>query len=383
MTRSGVGPGALPGDVADSAAQLRQAVPALERLVWLDTPAAAPAATPVVDALRQALDDWESGAFDSLAWEGQAQQARELFAHLIHVPVETVALTTSLAEAAAVVARSVERGSVVVAETEFRSNLFPWLALRDRGIPVLEACQSGGRSRSEALLETIDKSTELVAVSEVISATGERVDLPMLRGRCREVGARLFVNLTQSLGALRFDADTIGADYVAVHGYKWLLAPRGAGWLHVRSDRLEALHPLTPGWRTSPDPHREYFGGPFELPADARRLDTSFAWLPWIGARAALTLTASLDAGEIEAQALRLAATFRARAEAAGRRCISLGAPSQIVALEVQDPHRIRAELEQRRVVASVRGNLLRFGFHGFNNDADVDAAFDALEAVA
>lgn len=364
-------------------AQLRRAVPALEQLVWLNTPAAAPAAKPVVAALRVALDDWESGAFDTIAWEQRAEEARELFARLIHVPVGTVALTASLAEAAAIVSAGVRKGSVVVAETEFRSNLFPWLALRERGIQVLEASQGGGRSRSEALLEAIDKDTELVAVSEVISMTGERVELKALQQRCREVGARLFVNVTQSLGALRFDARTIGADYVAVHGYKWLLAPRGVAWLHVRPDRLEGLQPLTPGWRSSTDPHREYFGGPFELARSARRLDASFAWLPWVGACAALELINSLDSEQIEAQALGLAAAFRARAESAGQYCINLGAPSQIVALEVRNPNRVRAELERRRVIASVRGNLLRFGFHGFNNHTDIDAAIRALEAAA
>jgi selenocysteine lyase/cysteine desulfurase len=367
----------------DSAQLLRRAIPSLERVVWLDTPASAPGAAVVVDALRSALDAWESGEFDTTAWEAWAAEARTSFARMIHVPPETVALTASLAEAAAIVAQSVKRGNVAVAETEFRSNLFPWLALRERGICVIEAPQSDGKSRGEALLETIDAHTELVAVSEVISATGERVDLPKVQQRCRDVGARLFVNLTQSLGALRFDARTIDADYVAVHGYKWLLAPRGAAWLHTRSDRLEELTPLTPGWRSSPNPHGEFFGGPLAFSTDARRLDASFAWLPWIGAFAALDLLSTLDAEEIERQSLGLAAEFRARAESAGHACVHLGEPSQIVALEVRNPQRVRAELERRRVVAAMRGSLLRFGFHGFNNQADVDAALDALRAAA
>jgi selenocysteine lyase/cysteine desulfurase len=368
---------------ARSAQLLRRAIPSLERVVWLDTPASAPGAAVVVNALRSALGAWESGEFDTTSWEAWALEARKSFARMIHVPPETVALTTSLAEAAATVAQSVKRGAVVVAEAEFRSNLFPWLALRERGIRVVEASQGGAKSRSEALLETIDAHTELVAVSEVISTTGERVDLPMLRQRCRDVGARLFVNLTQSLGALRFDARAIDADYVAVHGYKWLLAPRGAAWLHIRSDRLKGLSPLTPGWRSSPDPHDEFFGGPLEFSPETRRLDASFAWLPWIGAFAALDLFSTLDAEQIERQSLALAAAFRARVESAGQTCINLGEPSQIVALEIRNPQRVRAELEKRRVVAAVRGNLLRFGFHGFNNHADVDAALDAMKAAA
>lgn len=371
------------GSQANTASQLRRAVPALERLVWLDTPAVPPGVGPVLEALRLALDEWESGEFNWTGWEGLAEAARQLFAQLINATAETIALTSSLAEAASIVAQSVERGSVVVAEQEFRSNLFPWLALRERGIDVVEARQSGRTSRAETLLETIDANTELVAVSEVISATGERVDLRALRARCREVGARLFVNLTQTLGALRFDAEAVDADYVAAHGYKWLLAPRGAAWLHVRPDRLEELRPITPSWRSTPDPYSEYFGGPLELAPDAHRLDTSIPWLSWIGARAALDLITSLDSEQIETQALALAATFRDRAQASGLQCITLGGPSQIVALHVHDAKRTQLELERRRIVASLRGDLLRFGFHGFNNDADVEAALEALRATS
>lgn len=51
---------------------------------------------------------------------------------------------------------------------------------------------------------------------------------------CRELGARLFVDATQSVGVLRFPLAAATPDYVAVHGYKWLIAPRGAAWLYVR-----------------------------------------------------------------------------------------------------------------------------------------------------
>lgn len=362
---------------------LRHCIPLLERLAWLDTPAAPPAATPILSALRRALDQWESGAFDWLAWEQEAYATRGSFARLIGAEPETVALTSSLSEAAAIVAHSVERGPVVVTEREFRSNLYPWLALRDRGVDVIEVPQREGESRTDALLSAVDDRIELVAVSAVLSETGERADLATLGRHCNAAGVRLFVNLTQSLGVLRFDASAIGADYVAAHGYKWLLAPRGAAWLHVRKDRIDALRPLAPSWRSSADPYHEYFGGPLDLAPTARRLDTSFSWFPWIGARAALELISSLDPLAVERQALTLAAEFRGHAEEQGHPCISLGDPSQIVALRVRNPERLRTALQEHAVVASIRGNLVRFGFHAFNVTADVEAALDALEAAA
>jgi selenocysteine lyase/cysteine desulfurase len=362
--------------------QLRGSIPLLERLVWLDTPAAPPAASPVLLALRQALDQWASGEFDWLAWEDEAYATRPLFARILGASSATVALMSSLSEAAATVAASVKHGPVLVCEREFRSNLFPWLALRERGVEVIEVPQREGESRSDALLAAVHDKIELVAVSEVLSETGERVDLVALGRQCAAAGAHLFVNLTQSLGALRFDASAVGADFVAAHGYKWLLAPRGAAWLHVREDRVGDLRPLAPSWRSSEDPYREYFGGSFDLASGARRFDTSFSWLPWIGARAALELICSLDPQAVEQHALGLAAQFRTRAEEHGHRCIRLGRPSQIVALRVSNPASLRLALKERSVIASIRGDLVRFGFHAFNHAGDVDAALDALGAA-
>ena len=48
--------------------QFRCLFPALSRQVWLDTPAAPPAATPVSQALKTAIDQWTSGDFAWTDW---------------------------------------------------------------------------------------------------------------------------------------------------------------------------------------------------------------------------------------------------------------------------------------------------------------------------
>ncbi|MGH2820150.1 MAG: aminotransferase class V-fold PLP-dependent enzyme, partial [Actinomycetota bacterium] len=236
-----------------------------------------------------------------------------------------------------------------------------------------------GVTPTRSLIEAIDGNTSLVAVSEVQSATGFRVDLRALSDRCRDKGARLFVNATQALGALRLDASEIPVDYVAAHGYKWLLGPRGAAWLYVRPDRLEELAPLAPSWKSVELPYDEYYGGPFEPAPDARKLDTSLAWFSWPGARAALELLDGFDAAAIERHCLDLARAFRDSAAARGMDLVPEEVPSQIVGVVAPDPDGLQVRLRERKVVAAVRGGFLRVGFHAFNDAADVEAALAAL----
>src|SRR5918992_574151 len=138
----------------------------------------------------------ESGEFSWQGWEEEADATREIFARLIGDRDGPVSLVSSVAEAAATVAASLTSGRVVVGAREFQSNLFPWLALRDRGFDVVEVPADGdGVVRTDALVEAIDRRTVLVAVTEVQSSNGFRVRLQDLGARCREVGARLFVDL--------------------------------------------------------------------------------------------------------------------------------------------------------------------------------------------
>jgi selenocysteine lyase/cysteine desulfurase len=358
---------------------LRSLFPALERVVYLNTPTASPAARPVLQAVRRAENEWESGEFSWQGWEEEADATRAMFARLIGDRDGPVSLVSSVAEAAATVAASLSSGRVVVGAREFQSNLFPWLALRDRGFDVVEVPAVDGVVRTHAIVEAIDDRTVLVAVTEVQSSNGFRVRIEDIGRRCREIGARLFVNLTQSLGALRFDAARAEADYVAAHGYKWLLAPRGAAWLWVRPDRLAELRPLAPSWKTVAEPYADYYGGPLELPDSGRRLDTTLAWFAWIGARAALDLISSFDAREAETHCLGLAAAFREEAAARGFGLVPVEVPSQTVALRVSDPAGLRQRLLAHRVVGAVRGGSLRLGFHAYNDGSDVESALAAL----
>lgn len=350
-------------------------MPSLERVVWLDTPATAPAASPVVAGLRTAIDEWEAGSFSWRDAEAAAFATRGLFAEILGVDETSVALMSSVAEAATTVARSLPVGTIVLGEKEFRSNLLPWLQLTDEGFTIRQVNGVADVVQTRDLIDAIEPGTTLVAVSEVLSRNGNRADLAAIAAQCRSVGARLFVDATQSLGALQLSPQEF--DFVACHGYKWLLAPRGCAWLYARPDRLTELRPCAPSWRSSAD--GQYFGEPSELPSTARKLDSSFSWLPWLGARAALTVIASVDPLTMESHVLSLAESFRSALTDLGVTPLRVETPSHIVVVPVGDAQTVEYQLRESNIAATSVGEAVRFGFHGFNNENDVDLALRAL----
>ncbi len=360
------------------AASFRRLFPALAEQVWLDTPGSPPAATPVVAALTDTLQSWSSGDFSWLDWDQVPQEARRLFARFVDVDPVQVTNLGSVAEAAALVAASLPPGRIVVPDDEFRSNLLPWLQRSDHD--VVRVPSREGVARTEDLVAACTPGTVLLAVSEVLSSTGVRADLPALRAATDAVGARLFVDATQALGVLD-PREALMADHVAVHGYKWMLCPRGAAWMVTRKDRLADLRPIVPSWRSGPPPH-SYFGGVTPHERTGADTDSSPAWFSWIGAVAALDLLNRTDARATEAHAVGLAQDFVAGARAIGLEPVSPGRPSHIAAVRITDRARVTAALSDARIKATVSDERIRVGFHYFNAPSDVERVLAALASV-
>ncbi|HSK17398.1 MAG TPA: aminotransferase class V-fold PLP-dependent enzyme [Gaiellaceae bacterium] len=311
-------------------------------------------------ALEEALEGWRTGG-RWRDWEEDGEACRELFAGLVGGRPVDVALVPAASIGAGLVAASLpaEPGAnVVLYERDFSSALLPWRGLAARGVELrllpLEELAAG-----------VDERTALVAVSLVQSADGRVADVDALTA----TGARVFLDATQAVGGV--PVSLAGVDYLVAHGYKWLLCPRGLGFLWVRPDRRAEIEPWTAGWKSRPDPYEDYYGL-HELTPDARRLDVSLAWLSAAGGRRSLELLSSLGMEKIAAHDLSLAQAFAER--------LALPKPeSPIVRLEVADAGGAERRLADAGLRCAVRAGSVRMSFHLYNDEADVELAAGAL----
>nr|WP_246210888.1 aminotransferase class V-fold PLP-dependent enzyme [Phytoactinopolyspora alkaliphila] len=311
--------------------------------------------------MQAALQDWRCGRTSWKPWGEATSQARAVFARLVGASGSDVSVGAQVSQMLGTVVASVAPGSrVLVPEEEFTSNLFPWLAQRDHGVEVRTV-------PAARLAEYVDAQTDLVAFSLVQSATGEVADVDAIVEAARAAGAVTVADATQACGWLPVDATRFDA-LVAV-AYKWLLSPRGTGFLVTRPEFRERLVPSQAGWWAGEDPHASYYGPPLRLASDARRLDISPAWFSWVGTAPALELIEQVGVGAIHDHNVRLANRFRA----------ALGLQpgnSAVVSADVPGAEELLARAGVR---AAVRGGQLRASFHLYSTDDDVDLAIDAL----
>jgi selenocysteine lyase/cysteine desulfurase len=353
---------------------------ALGGLAYFDTPTQGVPTSRGAEALREATRHWESGDADWKAWEADAQAARSAVAALLGCMASDVALVPSVVVAAATVAAQLHPGRVIVADCEYRSNLLPWLAQRRFGREVTVLGDDG--SLSERIAEEINGGAALVAISSVQSGNGARTDLHRVVSTAHENGVLVFVDATQSIGVLETKTEYIQADFVAAAGYKWLLGARGTGYFYVRPELQDSYWPVLAGPMSAADVLEDkYYGEPYLPFDDARRFDQSLAWLSWVAARPSLETLVRVGIRELERHALELTARFRAA-------CAELGfgeslskteLPSPIVALSVPDAVGLHRELLRHGVKTAVRPTGVRFGFHLYNDDAQVNTALEVL----
>jgi selenocysteine lyase/cysteine desulfurase len=311
------------------------------------------------DALQGALADWRGGRTSWEHWGDATTEARAAFAAMVGVQPRHVAVGATVSGLVGLVAGSLPAGTrVLVPDIDFTSVLFPFLVqpgLSVRTVPP------------EALAESIDRRTDVVAFSAVQMATGAVADLDAIVSAAADRGALTVMDATQAAGWLPFDADRFG--FVVAAAYKWLMSPRGTAFMTVAPDHLEQVIPAAAGWYAGADVHSSYFGPPLRLAGDARRLDTSPAWFSWIGTQPALELINRIGVEAIHAHDLRLANRFRA----------GLGLQAGDSTIVSADLPGAAERLTAAGIRVAVRGGRLRTSWHVYNTDADVDAALDVL----
>jgi selenocysteine lyase/cysteine desulfurase len=314
-----------------------------------------------VTALREAVDQWVAGDALAPSYDAYVARARTAFARLHSVAAEDVAIGPQVSYFVGIVAASLPRRAEVVAyEGDFASLLYPFLARDDLKVRLVPL---------ERVADAVTMHTSLVAVSAVQSSDGRVADLEALTRAAHEHGALTLLDATQASGWLPIDASRF--DFVVAGAYKWMLAPRGATFMAMRPGWIPTLPPTAPGWYAADYPWGAVYGPALRLAADARRLDMSPAWLPWVGTAAALEYLEDLGIEPIHEHDVALANRLREGLDMP---------PSSSAVVPVPGEDTAEALVEAGIHVSTMRAGAVRVCFHLYNTEEDVDTALRALQ---
>jgi len=326
---------------------------------------------------------------------GLLDETRSTAARLIGCQSDEIALVgpTSLSLSLVAAGLKLRRNdNILIYFDDYPSNVYPWLALADRGIEVRMLNTRGlGFIRPRDVMGQVDENTKLVALASCHFISGYRLELAAIGDYLRSRNILFCVDGIQTLGAFPTPAQSV--DMLAADAHKWLLGPCGAGVLYVKRDLHSFINPPIYGWHNVRCP--DFVAQErIEFRSGAKRFEAgSHNLMGLVGLRSAMELILELGVENIAAELLRKRALLVRGLMDLGYTVLMADAPAENAGAIVSafrpgaDLSALHAQLAELRIVASLRRDrtgqhYLRFSPHFYNTDAELAQVFEELRKI-
>jgi len=291
--------------------------------------------------------------------------------------------------------------AVLLTEIEHHANLVPWLMLREQlGIELRYIPLGDDGHLDLSGLDRLVDGVRLVGITAMSNVLGTLTPVRRIADAAHAAGAVVVVDGAQYAPHLPTDVGTLGADFFAFTGHK-LLGPTGIGVLWGRAELLEAMPPFLGGGEMIRDVRLDGYT-PNELPWKFEAGTPPIAETIGLGAAVDYLVALGMDAVrahevELTGYALR---TLTARF-GPDMRIYGPSDPAErggVISFSFKDihPHDISQVLDQSGVCVRAGhhcakplmrrlgiGATARASFYVYNDEADVDALADALDATS
>ncbi|MEA2192226.1 MAG: L-cysteine/cystine lyase [Solirubrobacteraceae bacterium] len=350
----------------------RAQFPVLERIAYLNAGTCGPLPQPAVTVASKVLEESARSGRSAMYFQQMlalATQRRAAYAALLHAEAQDVALTTSTSEGIVRVLAGLdlEPGDEVLTSTEEHPGLLgPLSAARaQRGIVVRAVA-------FERIAEEVSPATRLIACSHVSWVNGRLA--PHLGG----LGVPVLLDGAQGAGAVPIDVSTLGCDFYAASGQKWLCGPVGTGLLWVSPEWSERLLAHGPTYLNLEDASAGLDAVPA---AGAKRHDASAQSLEAaVAAATSFVLLATTGWADVHERAASLAQTLAEALAERGMR-VSPRDRTTLVSWHDDDPPATRDRLAADGIVIrDLPGTgLLRASVGAWNDESDLQRLLGAL----
>lgn len=182
--------------------------------------------------------------------------AREALGDTLHVAADTLAYVPNATVGINIVARSLSLGSgdeILTTDHEYGAcdNLWEFISLKTGARIIRQAIPLPVTTPEEVVEQVwqgVTPRTRVLFMSHITSPTALCLPVEALCARARSQGILTVIDGAHAPGQIPLNLDQLGVDFYAGNCHKWLCAPKGAGFLYVRSERQDLIEPLIVSW---------------------------------------------------------------------------------------------------------------------------------------
>jgi selenocysteine lyase/cysteine desulfurase len=372
---------------------VRDQFPLKKDPLFLNNGTMGPSPFVVIDAVRTEMED-----VDRTARYGGWEPARAKIARFINADEQEIALTHNVTEGINIVACGLPLKAgdeVILTDHEHAGNALPWLARARRDGIVIKQLKLA-RTFDETLNRLnslIGSRTRCIAVPHITCTTGQVLPAKQIARLAREKNLWFFLDGAHTPGMLPLDVKDLGCDFFASCGHKWMMGPKGTGFLWVRKEMVTMLEPHWTG--AGADAAWNLAEGKIEFRTDAHRFDfATQSSAIFVGMGAAVDFLYHLGMENVARRDQALAGHLRKRLLQLGERVEILtpdekGGYGSVVGFRVKGvPYDVlhRQLLEKYHIVTRAvpeNGvNCNRISTHIYSSFDEVDRVADAITEI-
>ncbi len=220
---------------------VRQMFPLTKDLAYLNNGTMGPSPYPVIEALHKGIAEGdEHGGYGG--WEATSGK----LAKFVGANEDEIALTHNVTDGINIACWGLplKKGDEVILTThEHVGNAFPWLCRQKLHGVVLKAYTPGPTAEEtlNRISALITKKTRAIATPHIPCTMGQVIPVKEICKLAKEKGIYSVIDGAHGPGMLMLDLHDIGCDTYASCCHKWMLGPKGTGFLYVRKDFQDTL----------------------------------------------------------------------------------------------------------------------------------------------
>ena len=240
--------------------KLRDEIPALANLTYLNTGWSGPPPRRVAQALKDRINlELNEGPTTPPVQESGREvqaQARQAAARLFNADPEELMVTRNTTEGLNIVLSGLdwqERDEIITCNLEHGSVLITSLVTGKRHGVKVRVVDLDPHDSRETILGKFEAAftsrTRLLFVSHVEFSTGLRMPAAELTRLAHDRGAQIMLDGAQTGGHIHLDMAAEEFDFYSIPGQKWVLGYEGVGALYIRRELIERIYPAHSGGR--------------------------------------------------------------------------------------------------------------------------------------
>lgn len=98
---------------------------------------------------------------------------------------------------------------------------------------------------TERICDAVSEQTRMLFIDHITSPTGLKFPVEEIITALQNKPVDIFIDGAHAPGAIDLDIESLNVAFYTGNCHKWMCAPKGAGFLYVRPDKQDDIHPLS------------------------------------------------------------------------------------------------------------------------------------------